>query len=505
MRSATLLTRLTVGAIVVAGARRHAGADRRAAGRGDAVRSRRGAAASSQAPATARGTSPTPSRRFRPGGIATFGDAGVAVVGNAGAIVVSTNGGTTWNAPRATGAAADLDRRGFSDASHGWAVGAAGTIIATTDGGATWNSQTANAKVDLSAVDLGGVAFSDASHGWAVGTAGTIIATTDGGATWNSQTANATVDLSAVDLGGVAFSDASHGWAVGAAGTIIATTDGGATWNQQTSPTTHNLFGAAVLGSPQPQLLVGGEAGLLERMVLSGATWTTDAGPLTGDIVSCAAGPGGVAYALSLGGHVERTLSYGAVPLTLSASSSTLTAAHDVEVTAASSIWAPGTLVFEEQSAGGAWQAIQTWASPWTSFPIAASEDLTTSRCRRPATGCASCLPALTAASAAMTVGVRPEIILSRTSLRLRRGAVYRLSGQVWPARPGGKVTIWTNRGGAWHRIASGGVVGLVGGSTFATRRFGTPVRQSYELQVRLAANASHLAAKSAMVKVTIR
>ena len=142
---------------------------------------------------------------------------------------------------------------------------------------------------------------------------------------------------------------------------------------------------------------------------------------------------------------------------------------------------------------------------PPSDFPVAASDYLddeplstTTYRLRFVFAG-------QTAASATVTVGVRPEISLARTSLRLRRGAVYRLSGQVWPAEPGAKVTIWTGRGGRWHRIASGGVVKLSHGSSFATRRFGTPVRQSYDLQVRLAANASHLAAKSALVKVTIR
>ena len=110
------------------------------------------------------------------------------------------------------------------------------------------------------------------------------------------------------------------------------------------------------------------------------------------------------------------------------------------------------------------------------------------------------------ATSAAVTVGVRPQISLAHTSLTLRKGAVYRLTGQVLPAEPGRSVTIWTNRGGSWHRVAKGGIVKLAGGgSTFATRLFGTPKRESYKLQVRLAGSAEYLAAKSAYVKVTIR
>jgi hypothetical protein len=466
MRGTAPIARLTVGAIVVSAlagvlALTGGSASARALAKPTVAPAASSPVSAPATPTWVRLAGPFPSAQSH-SGIATFGVSGVAVVGDAGMVAVSTNGGATWDAPRA------------SD---------------TT-------------------VDLSGVAFSDANRGWAVGAAGTIIATTDGGATWQSQTANVTVDLSAVDLNGVAFSDANHGWAVGAAGTIIATTDGGATWNPQPSPpSAPDLAGVALMGSPQPQILVGGTSGLLERRVLSSATWTTDAGPLSADIVSCAAGPGGVAYALSSDGHVERTLSYGAAPLTLSASTSTVTATNDVFVTAASSIWAPGLLVFEEQPAGGAWQQIGRWASPGlpSDFPVAASNYLDDEPLSTTSYRLRFVFAGHLAASATVTVGVRPEISFARTSLRLRRGAVYRLSGQVWPAEPGAEVTIWTNRGGRWHRIASGGVVRLVGGSSFATRRFGTPVRQSYELQVRLAANAAHLAAKSALVKVTVR
>jgi len=351
------------------------------------------------------------------------------------------------------------------------------------------------------------VTFASTSDGWAVGADGTILLTSDGGATWSAPTNPVPTTA---DLSGVTFASTSDGWAVGADGTILLTSDGGATWSAPTTPVppADDLSAVALLGSPQPQLLVGGKAGLLERMVLSSGTWATDSGALTADIVSCAAGPGGVAYALSSDGHVERTLSYGAAPLTLSVSTSTVTATHDVYVTAASAVRAPGTVVFDEQSAGGAWQPpIGRWTSPWpwTKGSVAPGAVLDDEPLSTTSYRLRFVFAGHLAASATVTIGVRPEISLARTSLRLRRGAVYRLSGQVWPAEPGAEVTIWTNRGGRWHRIASGGVVRLVGGSSFATRRFGTPVRQSYELQVRLAANAAHLAAKSALVKVTVR
>jgi hypothetical protein len=107
--------------------------------------------------------------------------------------------------------------------------------------------------------------------------------------------------------------------------------------------------------------------------------------------------------------------------------------------------------------------------------------------------------------SPAVTVGVRPNIVVNQSSLHLRKGAVYRLTGQVLPAENGASVTVWTNRGGAWHKCTTGGTVQLNGGSTFRTRLFGTPKRESYMLQVRISADRLHLAAVSLLVRVAIR
>jgi photosystem II stability/assembly factor-like uncharacterized protein len=428
-------------------------------------------------------------------GIATFGAAGVAVVGNGGTMAVSSNGGATWT-QQALPAGTPVQAVAFNDANHSWAVGAGGIIIATSNGGTTWDVPQASGTT----VDLRGVAFSDTSHGWAVGAGGTIIATSNGGTTWDvPQGPSGTT----VDLSGVTFKDARNGWAVGAGGTVLATSDGGTTWTPQTAPTTQDLAGVAYLGSPRPQWLVGGQAGLLERYVVSSDAWTTDTGPLSADIVSCAAGPGGVAYALSSNGHVERTLSYGAAPLSLTASATALRAGHDVHLTVSSPIRAPGTLLLEGQTGGGSWQRVATW--PWDTSPAAPGNvsdeplSLTRYRLRFVFAGHTA------ATSDALTVGVRPQISLARTSLSLRKGAVYRLSGRVFPTETGRRVTIWTNRGGTWHQVASGGGVALVHGSSFATRLFGTPVKESYKLQVRMAASAKYLAATSALVKVTIK
>ena len=106
--------------------------------------------------------------------------------------------------------------------------------------------------------------------------------------------------------------------------------------------------------------------------------------------------------------------------------------------------------------------------------------------------------------SRAVTVGVRPIIVVNQSSLHLRKGAAYRLTGRVLPAESGASVTIWTNRGGTWHKCATGGRVRLGSRSTFKTRLFGTPNRESYQLQVRMAADRRHLAAVSSLVSVAI-
>jgi len=64
---------------------------------------------------------------------------------------------------------------------------------------------------------------------------------------------------------------------------------------------------------------------------------------------------------------------------------------------------------------------------------------------------------------------------------------------------------VWTNRGGHWHQIPLGGTLTLSSGSTFRTRLFGTPLRETYRLQIRMAADADHMAGASTVVKVTIR
>ena len=486
-----------------------------------------------------------------PGSIATFGNAGVAVVGTGDTISISTDGGATW--AQRTLPDWPVQSVAFGDSTHGSAVGPPNHFDETSDGGATWQSVPSLPTLDPADTFE---AVAAAQSGALVSVLGqqSVLTSTDGGTTWTQEATSGITSYPSAPLsivagpagfaaaagGNDAFltRDATGAWtaqaapssdpvvalalagapvwgngtpdlfAVAAAG-VSGSDDAGATFTALPAPPGGAQVSAALFGAPQPQLLVGGLSGLLERYVPSSSDWVTgawasDTGPLTGTIVSCATGPGSVAYALSASGRIERTLSSGAAPFSLSASAASVTATGDVGITAASSIRAPGKLVLEEQPAGGAWQTlVPSW--PWSTSPMAPGdvidEPLSTTRYRL-----RFVFAGRTAAtSAAVTVGVRPGITVAHRSLTLRKGGVYRLSGQVFPAQRGRTVQIWTNRGGAWHRLTLGGTVSLARGSTFATRRFGTPARETYELQVRMAANAAYLAGASALVKVTVR
>jgi hypothetical protein len=107
-------------------------------------------------------------------------------------------------------------------------------------------------------------------------------------------------------------------------------------------------------------------------------------------------------------------------------------------------------------------------------------------------------------------VGVRHKVRVSTTSIRLARASTYRVSGSVAPRKVGGGVEVWTDRAGnnklgSWHRITVGGYVNLVNGTSFTTRSFGTPVRETYHLKIRMAGDSQHLQGWSPRITVTVR
>jgi hypothetical protein len=478
--------------------------------------------------------------------IATFGTAGVVVVGSGGTIAVSTNGGATWTRRALPGGAQKAVRAvAFSDALHGWAVGAAGQIDVTTNGGVTW-------KATPEIGTFTAVAAATSAPLVCVLGASLLTATNVAAPVWTPEAATLTLPTAPVSIvAGPDGVDHLDGFAAasGARGSLI-TRNADGSWTAQTGldepvtlalapapvwgtgtpqlfavgasdvqgsgdagasfqalpalpAATPTLVSAAYLDGPDPQLLVGGKSGLLARYDLARGAWSVDRAPLTGTVASVAAGPGGVAYALSSSGHIERTLSYGATPLSLKISATTVSGSAAAQFSASSTIRAQGDLALDERPAGGSWRALHTW--PWSVDSSVAGQvdhappSTSQYRLRFVYAGHSA------VTSAAYTVRVRPIITVPSTSLVERKGVAYRLRGHVSPVERGRKVTIWTNRGGGWHKVASGAVFALAGGTSFVSRQFGTPLRESYELQVRLPASGAYLAANSALIHVTVR
>jgi hypothetical protein len=162
----------------------------------------------------------------------------------------STDGGATWN-PIGSGM---LGFFYFVDASHGWMVGSTSsvefmnTIYCTADGGATWTQQFTQTTYNGANISFNSIIFSDLTHGWAVGRNGQVIKTTNGGGLWTWVTNTGLTNNATIKS--VFFLDANTGWiGCGSNNTdgvgsrfILATKDGGASWATQATPVTNDIF-----------------------------------------------------------------------------------------------------------------------------------------------------------------------------------------------------------------------------------------------------------------------
>lgn len=161
----------------------------------------------------------------------------------------STDGGATWSQMSNM-----LGFYHFVDATHGWMVGSTSsvenmnTIYCTTDGGATWTQQFTQTVYNGTNVSFNSIIFSDLTHGWAVGRNGQVIKTIDGGGTWTWVTNTGLTNNSTIKS--VFFLNANTGWiGCGSDNTdgvgsrfILATKDGGASWATQAIPVTNDIF-----------------------------------------------------------------------------------------------------------------------------------------------------------------------------------------------------------------------------------------------------------------------
>jgi photosystem II stability/assembly factor-like uncharacterized protein len=485
----------------------------------------------------------------------TFGDTGLVVAGAGGAVAVSGNGGATWTDISASAlTSATLSGVAFTDAEHGVAVGPAGTIlVGAPDGQGAFGWTVATLPADVTG-DLRDVAMSG-TVGYAVGTGGVVLGTVDGGATWEHESSPTAADLNAVAIS----SDGDVAAAVGAEGTLLVNRQG--SWETRDSGATGNLrdvalpagsaadtvyfcsatrvfsqqgTGAAaalpdppvpsggmsslalVAGATSLRLVVAGSGGWQAGMAASGTVWATQTGGGTADLTALAAGDGALCYATTVAGRVERSLNAGLTyTLTLkakpaAASSSgfraIVTMGAKVDLSGTTNVLAPGVLLLEARPAG---------TTPWVTLASGGPGTTTLNNVDYPTKNTTYRLRFLFAGATAATganvpVGVRHKVRASSTSVKLARASSYRVSGSVSPQKVGGVVEVWTdragnNRLGSWHRIPVGGYVDLVNGTTFTTRRFGAPVRETYHLKILMRADSRHLGGWSPRITVTVR
>jgi photosystem II stability/assembly factor-like uncharacterized protein len=507
-------------------------------------------------------TLPTPLPGTRLEAVGTFGDAGVVVAGAGAAVAVSGDGGVHWTAhPAATVASATTTLEGvaFTDAEHGVAVGTGGTVLVGTPDDSNRFAWAPAVLPDGVTGDLHDVAMSD-TIGYAVGAGGVILATDDGGATWtlDNTPPSATADLNAVALS----ADGSVAVAVGAQGALLVNDNG--RWRAQDTGTTADLLGVALpaaatagtdvwfCSAAHAYRLAGGlvkpltappaggsisalalvEAGTPSRLVAGGnggwlagvptiddAAWARQTGGAASSVTALAAAGGGVCYATTAAGGVERglnagrqyTFSLAATPAATSTSTfkAIVTTGSTVSLRCSTTILAPGVILLEARpaySTRAAWQTV-AYGNPGETALAANDAPIanTAYRLRFLFAG------ATAATSTELRVGVRHRVSVTTLSYRVRLHAVYRITGSVAPtAPPGRSVEVWTDRAanhklGPWHRVSLGGLVSLVQGRTFTTRAFGTPVRETYHLKIRMAGDAQHLVGWSARITVTVR
>jgi photosystem II stability/assembly factor-like uncharacterized protein len=487
---------------------------------------------------------------------ATFGDAGLVVAGAQGAVAVSENGGVTWTARPATGAAG-VTLRGvaFTDAEHGVVVGDSGTILvgAPDDQGTfTWTAATlpGNLNSSLRAVAMSG------TIGYVVGDRGVLLRTDDEGATWTDENPPTKADLNAVAVS----ADGNVAAAVGAGGTLLVNDNG--TWEARDTGTNADLLDVALTAAgavycsstervysltgtgaltalPAPplsgakisslalvengassRLVAGGSGGWLAGIATGGDTWTRQTGGGTSEVTSLAAADGGVCYATTAGGRVQRGLNGGwtytfaltakpAAP-TSSGYKAIVTAGNKVDLRGSTTIPASGVLLLEARATGSSARKTVASGRPGASITLSSQTPAVNTLYRLRFLFAGKTAAVWPAPGREVRVGVRHKVGVSSTSITVRRGTVYQVSGSVFPTKIGGVVEVWTDRAGnrklgPWHRILVGGYVPLANGSTYATRRFGTPVTETYHLKVRMAGDAHHLVGWSPRVTVTVR
>lgn len=183
----------------------------------------------------------------------------VIAVGQGGSVFRSWTGGVSWGTyPLGSNNLNSVQ----SLAGSIWIAGDNGTFYSSINNGSNWSSQTLAAGTNLNSVF-----FYDANTGWIVGNNGTILKSTNSGANWTTQSSPVTNNLHSVK-----FTSAVNGVACGDNGKIIHTTNGGTSWVQYTTPITDNLLS---IDQKTNTILASGNNGIVYKSVDNGANWSS--------------------------------------------------------------------------------------------------------------------------------------------------------------------------------------------------------------------------------------
>jgi hypothetical protein len=483
--------------------------------------------------------------------ISAFTSSGLAAAGDDGHIAITRNGGHTWSTvvPKGLGQAV---LTAIAVDSSGRGVVASGGLLRVLSGWtSTWTAPTYPGPgpwATIYDVALRG------SRAVAVGGGGMIMSSvdmsTDGSSpTWQQVASPTSSTITCVAIAGdgtaVAGSQAGeilvgtldgtgeYTWSVaanvGAAVTAVAASATTPTLGDGLpdlfAATGHDVFGSddeatfaslaglpdlnsqswplmAWLGMPTPSLALAGghNAGLFEPTT---QLWQSGSTGLTGTARAAAPGGQSVAYVLGTDGRLMRTMSAGGTPATVRLSRSTVSIGAKSRLTATVHVGAPGAVRLRYRVPGRSWKTVKT--TTWKS----ADWDRTLAYTLRPTLTHEYRLQfkyggAYVTLAPTAKVVVKPKISTSTSRLYLRVGAVYRLTGSVRPTLPGGKVAIYTDRGGKWRPVSHGGWAKLKNGRTWASRRFGTPKAETYHLRARMPATRTHGSSWSRVVTVAI-
>lgn len=469
--------------------------------------------------------------------ISAFGPGGIAVAGD-GRIAVSRDGGRSWTVTTPSGMSGAVFSAVAVRSSGRGVAASGGLLLVTNDGGATWNQATYSGPAP-------GTAFNDVdvsgARAVAVGEDGSIFGSADGGTTWQQEASPTTSAITRVALAGdgtaVAGSAAGEilvfsggvwtlaGGVQGAVTSVAAAADpvwgdgrpdlfvatgrtvvagdgaGFAPLPGLPDLSAGNWVVVAWVGTPEPSLLLAGEAGAGVSRPLGGgwsAAPTGQAGAVAADVA-----PGqSVVYLLGSDGRVVRSLSAGAGPALIQLPKRIATGQR-ARLVAEVRVGAPGRLQVQQRVPGGSWRPLRTltWSAADWGRTVAVDVAPTLSREYRLQLRYGRQMVQIGAAS----LVVAPRVSVSRSVLRLRVGDVYRFTGNVRPRLRGARIVLYTDRGGSWRPVSKQSHVTVRDGRTWQSRRFGTPTAERYRLRARVQAGSRYGSAWSPVVTVVVR